>query len=145
MCLCCRSNATSQAIAQTVVKVQARLQGLGTPSRYLARTISWNACKSLLLLCLQIMQFGAVICLDCRDSLSPLKSPLPLLVQWLFAAGGFGICSTDWRCPASVFAAHGFGPQLSGQPCTDQAIASKLAASLVSALSQLPAKPKPCE
>ena len=91
------------------------------------------------------MQFDAVSCLACKESLSPLKSLQPLLVQWLFAAGGFGVCSTDWRCPASVFVAHGFAPQLSGQPCTDLAIASKLAASLVSALSQLPAKPKHCE
>ncbi len=91
------------------------------------------------------MQFDAVSCLACRDRLSPLKSPLLLLVQWLFAADGFEVCSTDWRCPASVFAAHGFGPQPSGQPCTDQAIASKLAASLVSNLYQLPTKPKPCE
>ncbi len=86
------------------------------------------------------MQFDAVSCLACKESLSPLKSPLPLLVQWLSAAGGFEVYSMDWRCPASVFAAHGFGPQLSGQPCTDQAIASKLAVFLGSALNQLPAK-----
>lgn len=74
-----------------------------------------------------------------RVSISPLRSPLLLLAQWLFAVSDCVVCSMGLHYSASVFAAHRFAPQLSRQPCSDQASLSRLAAFRATAPDPLPA------